>query len=476
MHLTIPRHELREAVTGLSRVIPKRASLPILQKVRFSRESGRIVATGTDLDQNLSYRFATANGLGEGAILVPLVELQLLTKGAEGDAIEFKAVSDTDIEITHTVGGQSVSRSITTEAPKEWPNGWGTVDAGPVDPAFLLNFRRASVAASNDESRRVLMGVYLDVGKKGDYMIGCDGRRLCALNTIKLPFADSCIVPASKFMTWPKLDPQELLIGYAQPKEVGWFRLVTACWDYQTRTIEGTYPNWRQVVPTDGGKHRIALGDEDAALLLKVLPTFAGHDTHNGGITFVAEQGKVQILGQGKEDKNPTRLDLVNSKSEGGQISTTVAREYLLDALTTGFRVFAFQDDQSPLLAKDAQGGVHVLMPMRTGPVPAPKAATPAEVPAPEAAPPPAADDTTSHKEERSMSKTSESPASQPQGSALERVLAAYETAKTKVKEANEALATIAMAVKEALKEDKQRRAEVESVRAGLARLQSIKV
>ena len=74
------------------------------------------------------------------------------------------------------------------------------------------------------------------------------------------------------------------------------------------------------------------------------------------------------------------------------------------------------------------------------------------------------------------MSKTSESPASQSQGSALERVLAAYETAKTKVKEANEALATIAMAVKEALKEDKQRRAEVESVRAGLARLQSIKV
>ena len=54
--------------------------------------------------------------------------------------------------------------------------------------------------------------------------------------------------------------------------------------------------------------------------------------------------------------------------------------------------------------------------------------------------------------------------------------MAAYETAKTKVKEANEALASIAAAVKDALKEDKQRRQEVESVRAGLARLQAIKV
>ena len=74
------------------------------------------------------------------------------------------------------------------------------------------------------------------------------------------------------------------------------------------------------------------------------------------------------------------------------------------------------------------------------------------------------------------MKKTPDSTTEQPQGSALERVLAAYETAKTKVKEANEALACIAMAVKEALKEDKQRRQEVDSVRAGLARLQSIKV
>ena len=74
------------------------------------------------------------------------------------------------------------------------------------------------------------------------------------------------------------------------------------------------------------------------------------------------------------------------------------------------------------------------------------------------------------------MTKTAEVPASQAQGTALERVLLAYETAKTKVREANDALATIAVAVKEALKEDKQRRAEIDSVRSGLAKLQTIKV
>ena len=60
--------------------------------------------------------------------------------------------------------------------------------------------------------------------------------------------------------------------------------------------------------------------------------------------------------------------------------------------------------------------------------------------------------------------------------SALDRVLAAYEIAKSKVREANDALAAIANAVKEAIREDRQRRSEVDAVRAGLARVQALRV
>ena len=479
MQLTIPRSELKQAVQGLNRVVPKRATLPILQTVRFSHEGGRTTVTGTDLDQSLAFRFAQSSAEGAGSFLIGLPDLQLLTKGPDADYVEFRATEPTSVEICHPIGGQLVGRRITTEDPKEWPALGPKVDAGPVDPAFLSNFRRVATTASSDESRRVLMGVYLDSGKKGDYLVGCDGRRLCAVNTIKLPFKESCIVPASKFMTWTKLDAEELLIGYSQPRDTGWFRLVTPQYDYHTRTIEGTYPNWRQVVPSEDGHHRFTMSEEDAALLLKILPTFAGHDTHNGGITLVTEKGKLLILGQGKDDKDPTRLDLLTSKSEGADGRTTVARDYLTDALATGFRTFAFEDEVSPLKASDGKGGVHVLMPLRSAPTEVPKAATPADTPAQPPAPVtvPVSEPTANHnQEEKPMKKTPESTTEQPQGSALERVLAAYETAKAKVKEANEALAVIAVSVKEALKEDKQRRQEVESVRAGLARLQAIKV
>ena len=59
---------------------------------------------------------------------------------------------------------------------------------------------------------------------------------------------------------------------------------------------------------------------------------------------------------------------------------------------------------------------------------------------------------------------------------ALEKLQAAYETAKNKVREAQAALADVAVAIRDAVKEDRKRGEEVAAVRAGLAKLQSIKV
>ena len=58
--------------------------------------------------------------------------------------------------------------------------------------------------------------------------------------------------------------------------------------------------------------------------------------------------------------------------------------------------------------------------------------------------------------------------------SALDRVLAACNEAKTKVKEAGQALTALNAAIKEAAKEQKSQAKEVESARTALAKLQAI--
>ena len=73
-------------------------------------------------------------------------------------------------------------------------------------------------------------------------------------------------------------------------------------------------------------------------------------------------------------------------------------------------------------------------------------------------------------KPEAPQAATTEAPTS------LDRILSAYELAKDAVRQANTALSDVAQCVRDAIKDDRARRKEIADVRAGLARLQAIRV
>ena len=72
--------------------------------------------------------------------------------------------------------------------------------------------------------------------------------------------------------------------------------------------------------------------------------------------------------------------------------------------------------------------------------------------------------------------KIEEPAATTPEISPLDKILVAFESAKSAVRQANTALAEVAECVRSAIKDDRARRKEISDVRAGLARLQAIRV
>ena len=135
----------------------------------------------------------------------------------------------------------------------------------------------------------------------------------------------------------------------------------------------------------------------------------------------------------------------------------------MLDALAAGFRTFSYVDEMTPLKSEDGRGGTHVIMPVRTlREMSKPKPVEPAAV---NNVPVIVAGET----------KENDMPEKEEQSS-LDRLQAAYEVAKQRIRDANTALVDVATLIKDVAREDKQRRTEVENVRAGLAKLQAIKV
>jgi DNA polymerase III sliding clamp (beta) subunit (PCNA family) len=463
MKLTLSRASLRDALQGLGRIVSTKATLPILQCIRFDADGDHVAIAGTNLDQYGRY---TAEGTvtRKGACVVDLERLKPFVKGSEKDTLTLDAGKDS-VTLTNPVHGQNIDHTLPAYDPADWPSTPAEIETAAAPESFMARLQALMPFACQDPSRAVLNGIYMEKAENGCRMITTDGKRLTCYEVGELPIAESAILPLSKFIAWSRLaDPVKL--GAMTGKTGKWVRLECGPWSVTIRGVDGTYPNWRHVVPDDSAaKVSFTLSPEDAAMLRKALPTFPGHDQHQPSIRIAGKDGRLCAIGRGIEDKKSTALDLPGSTSTG-DLQAAVNRQFLIDALTAGFRQFGVTENEGPLLARDGTGGLHILMPMRL------PADEPVSTQAPQPAPPVAEPQPVTPKE-TVMPKTVPDK-SEP--GALDRLIAAFDAAKSKVREANEALTQVAGAIKEAIREDKQRRAEIDTVRAGLLKLQAIRV
>jgi DNA polymerase III sliding clamp (beta) subunit (PCNA family) len=490
MELNISRSELKASVAGLSRIIPGKVTVPVLAGVRFEADqTGTVRATATDLEQTAVYRFVNTTSVAVGAFVLPLPALKELTRGADREHVELKSDGQ-QVQVTNHVGGHQIRFTLNTLPAEEWPEIAKPVPCRPAE-GFLEAYRRLLPFASSDETRYAINHICVDVDGKGERpvaMVAVDGRRLSVWNSMAFDLKRSVLVPSSRFLAWTGLTGK-VEIGLREDvtprrgknpeSSKAWFGLKVGSWEYVVREPDVSFPNWRQVIPDYSVEpekvQSCVFTDQDADALHKILPGFPGHDGYNAAIVMVGTpDGRLIISGRGKDSKQDTVLSMTGGsryEGKGGQIG--INREYLLDALAAGFRTFSYVDEMSPLVSRDQKGGTHVVMPVRVEheaaaakpvpvvPVESGESTETVTVPAPVTG--------ETNKEEVMPEKTEEL-------SALDRLQAAFETAKQKIREANSALVDLAGLIKDVAREDKQRRTEVESVRSGLAKLQSIKV
>jgi hypothetical protein len=146
------------------------------------------------------------------------------------------------------------------------------------------------------------------------------------------------------------------------------FQLETGPWTLQGKLIEGTFPNWRQVIPDSRDEdQQFTLVEDDVAVLedaVKTLPTgnLTGREAQDAAINIIA-RNDVPVLAACDGQGNWTYRELPNSSITPGN-GTALNRLYLLQAVKAGFRVWRFRDELHPLQSIQ-EGGVHVIMPMR---------------------------------------------------------------------------------------------------------------
>ncbi len=130
-----------------------------------------------------------------------------------------------------------------------------------------------------------------------------------------------------------------------------------------SRLIEGNYPNWKQVVPTD----RVASASIDAghrpAVIDWLRAVSKGHKEASVELC-PARRGHLE-LSHAPGTSHASRIEVpvdITGKPQPVALNAT----YLADALTIAPTLW-FVDEMSPVVARRLDGTLCVVMPMRMG-------------------------------------------------------------------------------------------------------------
>lgn len=340
--MLISKYDLARLLSSVTKAVEK-SNIPILATVRIVADGTTLQATATNLDIEIT------GSIPASGTLECCVDAKLLS------GIVAKAGSDITLEHdgnTLTVRSGRSRFKLQTLPVEDFPD----LTAGEFTATFEADlssvFARVAFAVSTEETRYYLNGVYLEPTAA----TATDGHRLAHITT-ELPAFEPIIVPSKTVALWPKGSAR---VSLSSTK----IRVQTTDMVMTSKLIDGTYPDYRRVIPTGNDKHVLA---DKAALQAAVARVSTVADQRGRAVKLEIAPGQIALSVRGDaEATDSVEVDYSGEPLEIGFNSAYLA-EILANVPGETVRI-ALNDGGSPTLftAPDKDGALSVLMPMRT--------------------------------------------------------------------------------------------------------------
>jgi len=373
MKFTIAKSEFQRGLARIQTIVEKRNTMPILAnvllEVKGSRDAAQLDLAATDLEVGIRSTHP-CEAAKPGGVTVSAKKLFEIVRELPEEPVRVE-VSDNAYLTLRCARAEFTLAGTTAEEyptlPSITPEHTVTVQAAILGDMI----ERTMYAASSDETRYNLNGVYFerltDSGKLR--MVATDGHRLAwvdrALGNDVQGLAAGVIIPRKGLSELKRLvdeeDADEVELGFEGNNGLARRGGVTLV----IRLIEGEFPNYRQVIPSDT-QHRLAISAEPLMHALRRVALLSAERSR--AIRFELTDGKLSL-----SSNNP---DLGGAKEEldvdyaGTPLAIAFNARYLMDAVGAcgGKEVrFAFRDPLSPTLLSptDDEDSLAVVMPMR---------------------------------------------------------------------------------------------------------------
>lgn len=369
MKINCSKEELVNGVATIQSALSSRTTLPILLNFLLETENLRVKVISTDLEMGVKH-YIPAEVESDGSITIPAKKFaDILHSLPDGQDIELSVDIGSKIQLKC-----GRSRFGIIGAPKsEYPvlPEPGKQNYFEITPSVMAEMIEKTIfAASTDETRHILNGVFWNAKKGNLEMVATDGRRLSIINKKILPpdYNFSVIVPTKILSelghilnSREKAKVKESLHISITENQIA-FQLKTTT--LISRLVGGSFPNYQQVIPQ---KKDVTLKIETESLLAVTKRASLCAIDRGGSVRYTLRKGSLTISSSSQNLEFTDELPLDYS---GQEFQIAFNPQFMIDALKhvdSKEVLISLTTPVNPVMLEPAGGGDYhfVVMPMR---------------------------------------------------------------------------------------------------------------
>jgi DNA polymerase-3 subunit beta len=353
MKFTVHSNDLINAVNKVIGVTPARSTLPILSNIYLGLDGNELTVVASDLEVYIK-AVIKVEGKQNGQVAVPAKKLETLLQNLLDKDLNLELLQNFKLSIK-AKGGRW---SITGEDPNDFPLS-GEIENPKqvqIENELLCKFLSKAIhAASHDELRRSMNGVFFEI-KSGEFrVVSTDGHRLVKIIKKNFDYEGdklSMLVPVKTCQMITRLFKGSFRGGEqkAGEDESGEMAevasesgsLVTVYFSNEflqcsynnititSRLIDDTFPNYESVIPTDNEKK---LKTERFALIGSVKRSIIMSDQVTNRTSFKINGDELKVNSANNEFGTDSEETIECSFTEDEEFEIAFNGKYLLDAL-----------------------------------------------------------------------------------------------------------------------------------------------
>ena len=370
MKLSISRETLYRALRHMSSVVEKRSSIAILGNVRLKAENNRLETTATDNDlcvQGSAEAFVDTPGV---TTVQALKLFEIIGKIPEGVMVNME-LADGGNRLSLSAGKAKFSlATLGAEAFPDMTKIDGGVSFSISAPVLKKLLEKTSFAASTDETRAYLTGVYFHVVTLNDQptlrCVATDGHRLaqadvaCPSGAEEMP---GVILPRKCVTELKRLceETAEVKLSVSEKK----LQAEAADMTLTSKVIDATYPDYERVIPK-GNPSNLTVSRKSLLQAVDRVSILSHEKTRS--VRFNAIENALALSANNPDQENAS--EEVKADYAGTPLEVGFNARYLSDIgsqIGGDDVVFSFKDNAAPVLVKDPTDPTttFVVMPMR---------------------------------------------------------------------------------------------------------------